>query len=251
VGQPAEEVPQVPAQDRVEPDRGLVEDEQLGLADERCGQRDARALTSREVAHGLVGVRREVHGVDRTLDGTGRRTEHRGEVAEVVAHRQVGIDARRLGDVANPVAQPRRPGRFPEDGDRPRLDPLDSDDGPHEGGLAAPAGAEEPNDLTGGDDHAEVVQDPARTAHHPQVLDDDRVALRAFHHLMNLNPNPLPPQPPVPATDCPFGELRAQRATLRTGNQSGLGRRCCCREGPRMATSSSTVAFATAGTRTT
>ena len=56
-GERVELAPEVSAEHRVEADRRLVEDEQVRVAEERGGERDARALAAREGSHFLAGVR--------------------------------------------------------------------------------------------------------------------------------------------------------------------------------------------------
>jgi hypothetical protein len=71
LGEPAEEPPELDAPDRVEPDRRLVEDEQLGLAEQHGGERDAGALAAGEVAHELAGARRHRDVIDDLVDAAG------------------------------------------------------------------------------------------------------------------------------------------------------------------------------------
>ena len=56
VRQPVEERPQVPAQHRVEADGRLVEDQQVGVAEQGDGEAGAAALAAAEVADHLVAV---------------------------------------------------------------------------------------------------------------------------------------------------------------------------------------------------
>ena len=143
----AERPPELLAQDRVEADGRLVEDEQVGLAEQRCRQRDARALAAGEAADHLVDVYAEAHGRNRLLDPRARRAEHAGEELEVLAHAEIAVDGRSLGDVADPAAQPLGARRRAQDLDLARLDDLHADYRPHQGRLAATAGAEQPGDL--------------------------------------------------------------------------------------------------------
>jgi hypothetical protein len=108
LGDGVEEVPQVPAQNRVEADGRFVEDEEFGGAEEGDGQGDAAALAAREVAGEGVGVGGEVDVRDGPGDvgvaafgGGPARVEDRGEVVEVLADGQVVVDGGRLGDVTD------------------------------------------------------------------------------------------------------------------------------------------------------
>ena len=88
----------------------------------RWPARRGRAGRRRGVPHDAVG---DV-GRGRPPRARGRRAaaarRGRGRSSEVLAHRQVDVDRRRLGHVADPPAQRRRPGRQPEhlDASRPR-----------------------------------------------------------------------------------------------------------------------------------
>ena len=73
--------PQVAAQHRVEADGRLVEDEQVGVAEQRDGQAGAGALTAAEPPDHLVGGVLEVDRLDAAVDlvpveprAPGRRT---------------------------------------------------------------------------------------------------------------------------------------------------------------------------------
>jgi hypothetical protein len=59
-GDGVEEVPQVTAEDGVQADRGFVEDQEFGGAEEGHGQGDAAALAAGEVAGQGIGVAGEV-----------------------------------------------------------------------------------------------------------------------------------------------------------------------------------------------
>ena len=81
VGEPVEERPEVLAQDRVEADRGLVEHQQVGAAEQRDREAGPAALAAAEPADDLVAVRRQVDGLDDPVDllagrrrAPGRRT---------------------------------------------------------------------------------------------------------------------------------------------------------------------------------
>ena len=71
VGEAVEELPQVAAQQRIEPDRRLVEDEQVGLAEQRGRERDAGALAAGQPVDDPVAVLLERDVRERALDGRG------------------------------------------------------------------------------------------------------------------------------------------------------------------------------------
>ena len=68
-GQAPEELPEVASQHRVEAHGRLVEDEDLGITDERAGKADAGLLPAGEVLHALVDGIGEVDLADDAVDG--------------------------------------------------------------------------------------------------------------------------------------------------------------------------------------
>ena len=61
VGEPAEQLPQLGPQQRIESDRRLVEHEQLGASEHRDGERDAALLSAAERVDGLPRLVAEAH----------------------------------------------------------------------------------------------------------------------------------------------------------------------------------------------
>ena len=183
-GEASEQVPQVAPQHGVEPDRRLVEHEHLGVADEGAREVRARLLPATEVLDPRVGVVGEVDRRDGPVDRVGADPHDLRDVGDVVAHRQVAVDARRLGEVPDPVTQGRRPGLLTEHRHGAPGDDLHPHDRPHEGRLASPARPQQPDDLAAGHTHAEAGQHLALPAHDPEVLDDDRVVRGFIRHVM-------------------------------------------------------------------
>ena len=113
LGEPSEEVPEVAAQHRVQADGRLVEDEHLGIADQGAGQIGPGLLAAGEVDDERLRVVGEVD----IGDGAGHirlgGAQHPSEVGDVLADGEVLIEAWRLREVADPTAQPGRPGRLP------------------------------------------------------------------------------------------------------------------------------------------
>ena len=111
-----------------------------------------------------------------------------GEVPEVLAHGQVGVDAGVLGDV--PEAPPQAGGArgLPEDLDEAARHLLHPDDGAHQGGLAAAARAEQADHLAAGDVEGQAGEHGAPATDDAQTLDTDRrgVTRRVFHHVMKI-----------------------------------------------------------------
>ena len=102
-----EDRPQLAPEHRVEPDRRLVEHEDLGVADERAREAHPRLLAPAEVVDAGGGVTGEVDGHDGAVDGIRGCAQDGAEVVDVLAHRQVAVDARGLRHVTDAVAQGR------------------------------------------------------------------------------------------------------------------------------------------------
>ena len=71
----------------------------------RATASDARTAAPGEPRHHDVPLLAEVDGLDAALDLVGREAEHPGEEAQVLGDGEVVVDAGRLGDVADPVAE--------------------------------------------------------------------------------------------------------------------------------------------------
>ena len=126
-------VPEVAAQHGVEAHGGLVEHQHLGRRP--AARRQARPGPPGRRTAGCTTASAWVGQpdlADDPVDVAARRAEDGGEVAQVLAHREVGVDRRRLGDVADRAAQLRRPGRPAEHLDRAALDDLHADDRAHQ-----------------------------------------------------------------------------------------------------------------------
>src|SRR4051812_2777754 len=107
------------AEDRVEPDRRLVEQQELWPAEQGSRQRDSGPLPTGEPADEPVDLRLEIPLTYDLVDAPSRHPQDRGEVAEVLPDSDVGVDRRRLSDVADAAAKRRAPGGFAEHGDSP------------------------------------------------------------------------------------------------------------------------------------
>jgi hypothetical protein len=105
---------------------------------------ETRALAAGHRVHDLVGERRERDGDERVVDPRAGHAQDARDVAQVLARGQVGVDGGRLGDVGNRGAQSGRPRGLTEHLDFPRLDHLSAHQRPHQGGLAAAAGSQQP-----------------------------------------------------------------------------------------------------------
>ena len=163
--------------------------------------------------------------LERAVDGLAQlgaaQADGAAEVGDVVAHAEVGVDARALGDVADLGAQHRRAGRVAEHGDGARLDDLHPDEAAHQRRLARARRPEQAHDLAGGDLEIEPGDDAALAAHDLQAAHGDRRST-VIHHVMKSTPAP-----------------------------ARLSTRWCWSTGPMRSTSCSGVASAIAGTRMT
>jgi hypothetical protein len=173
-GQVAEELPEVAAQHRVEPDRRLVQHEQLGAAEQGCGEGDPGALAAGQGAHALVLLRLEGDVGEDVSDPAAVGAEDVGEVVEVGSDGEVAIDGGGLGDVADapPVLGCARGPA--EDVDASSCARLDPDDRSHQRRLAAAARPEQTGHRAGGDGEGEPVQHLAPAARDAEVGALDR-----------------------------------------------------------------------------
>ena len=130
---------------------------------------DPGQLAAGQLADHLVALVGEVDLLEHPVDVRARRPQDGGEVPQVLDHREVGVDRGSLGDVADPAAQRRAAGRQAEHLAGPGDHRLHPDDGPHQGGLAAAAGAEQPGDDAPADVEVQSVQHLPGAADHPQA----------------------------------------------------------------------------------
>ena len=104
----ADEVEHLIAAGRVEPVRGLVEEQELRVVDERLGQLDALLHARRVAAHGPVALLEEAdvaQHVGGALAGRrARQAGHARHVVDEVGRRDVGGQAVVLGHVADELA---------------------------------------------------------------------------------------------------------------------------------------------------
>ena len=120
VAQAGDHVPGLAPRRGVEAGRRLVEEEQLGVADQRHADVEAALLAAGETAGAGVRLAAEADQLDRLLDRP-RRAVVAGVEPERLAHGQVGIESAALQDDPDPLA-PGAPGvlRDPRPAPRPR-----------------------------------------------------------------------------------------------------------------------------------
>ena len=176
VGEPAEQRPEVAPQHRVEPDGRLVEHQQLGRR--RAARPPARRGPPGRRRAGRPRRRRGCSSpTSPTTRSTSRagRTEHGGEVAQVLAHGQVGVDRRRLGDVADPS---RRSGGDPAGRPSTSTSPPATTWTPTTERISVllpqPLGPSSPVTLPRATSKETSSSTTLPTAHHPQPVQRDR-----------------------------------------------------------------------------
>ena len=164
VGQGMEQRPQVAAKDRIQPDRRLVENEDVGFPDDHTRQRGPTALPTGQVAYQRIPVGGQVHALHRPLRVRPARPDHGREVAHVGGDGQVLVHARRLGHVPHPATQPGGTCRLTEHGHRPPGNDLHPHNGPDQRRLPRPRRPKQTDHLAGGNGGADVGQHrPAAT----------------------------------------------------------------------------------------
>src|SRR4051794_23915682 len=150
--QRADGAPRGPPRGRVEARRRLVEEDELGVADEREGEVQPAQLAAGQRPRQRVLLALQACDVEHLVDVPGARVEA-GPVGDGLAHADVAVHARGLQDDADPLAEGARAllGVVAEDRhDAARAAPvaLEHLDGRR---LAGAVGAEEPEDLAAGD----------------------------------------------------------------------------------------------------
>jgi hypothetical protein len=104
IAQRAHDLPGGAPRRRVEARRRLVEEDQLGVADERQREVQPAPLAARESARAAVGGLLQAGQLDRLLHAAGGGVEAR-EVLDRLAHGQVRVGAAALEHDADPAAQ--------------------------------------------------------------------------------------------------------------------------------------------------
>ena len=169
-GEVVEALPELLAQQRVLAYRGLVEDQQLRPAEQGAGQGGPAVLAARQRPDELAGRRGQADVPDDPGHvGVIGACVQGGEVPDVLPDREVGVNARRLGDIADTAAQPGGTGRLAQYLQVPGAELLDPHDGPQQRGLAPAAGPDEAGDGAPGDGRADAVEHPLAPSVHDQV----------------------------------------------------------------------------------
>ena len=162
---------------------GLIEQEQLGLAQQRPGDRQLLLLTAGEVAAAaaeeLLQDREQLENdrIDVTVAGQAARQGLHAE-QQVFAHRELGNDLPALGHVADapPGAAVGRQGRHLPLLQVHRTAALaqQADHGLEQGGLADPIAADQAHHLTRLHGEVHIAQDVALAVIHVQPLNLER-----------------------------------------------------------------------------
>lgn len=129
----------------VEPVGGLVEDEQVGVLEER--RRDGQALlhAQREAGVAVAPAVAEVRGLEHLVDALSRAADRAREQGEVLAGGEGGEELRRLDDGPDPVDDVRQPlgHRLAEDLGRAGVGAHEAEQHPDRRRLARAVRAEE------------------------------------------------------------------------------------------------------------
>jgi SAM-dependent methyltransferase len=176
---------------RIETGRGLVEQQQLRLTQERG--RDAETLphASGEPGNAIVATVAEPDATQDLVDVcVPRRTVESNEQLEVVRRRQVGVERRLLHEAGNPVqGSTLRPLSLPQQLDVAGIRPQQPEEQTQQRGLASAVRAEQPVKLAILDNEVETVERARRA----EVFDHSRRTDR--RHCASLG-TPAPGQAP-------------------------------------------------------
>ena len=176
VVEPGEQVPQVAAGLRVERRGRLVEEDHLGVVDERGSDREPLRLAAGQVLDPGVGLVLQPHPRQPLVRGLPADAVQRGEGVDLLARGQPLEERRRLELDADPRQQRgvARPDRLAQHRDRARVGPAQPLDGLEGRRLPGAVGAEDPDELALADLEADAVDGPQVAVGHGEVDDLDR-----------------------------------------------------------------------------
>ena len=179
-----DQLPELPARERIDPGRRLVEDEQVRIVDQAAAQPELLPHPARKLLGRAVGERREAGAGeqfgDLSIARLFRMAEQAPEELDVLAHAEVGIEVlsqalRHVGDARTDVGAVVGVAHVAaEHVDRARLDLARAGDQAEQRGLADAVGPDEADHAAGGD----VERDRVEREHVPITL---REALDARH----------------------------------------------------------------------
>src|SRR2546426_5957820 len=157
--EPADDFPQLPSRLRIQAGRRLIEEQQLGFADERARDGEALLLTARERHDARLALFLQLDEGEHFIDGV-RLPVERSEQREDLADRQLVGELGFLELNAEALAQ-RPPGgavapRRPQDLDLARVRYRQALEDFNGGGLAGAVGAEQPKTLACADGEGEA-----------------------------------------------------------------------------------------------
>ena len=131
-----EHVPEIAAEHRVQTDGRLIEDEQLGFAKQRRGERDTGSLAARHRPHDAVRAVAKIDDREHFVDPPGADAENPAEVREILARGQIAVHGRRLRHISNARPEIRCARRTPEHLDPTGSNDLNTDDRADQGRLS-------------------------------------------------------------------------------------------------------------------
>ena len=157
-GQLPDQVPELPPRRGVEPRGRLVQDQQLGAADQAEREVHPAALTAGQPAQPGARLRGQAHRPDQLARFPGSRVVA-GQVPDHLAHGQLAEVAGVLGHDADPGPPAAARGRrvSAQHGHLARVPPPAGGQDLHGSGLARPVGPEQGDDLSGADVQVQSV----------------------------------------------------------------------------------------------
>jgi hypothetical protein len=160
--EPGEQVPEVASRLRVERRGRLVEEQHLGVVDQRAGDREPLGLAAGQVLDPAVGLVDQPDPLQPLVGGGDRDVVERGEGADLLARGEPLEERRGLQLHADPREKPgvARPDLLAEHAGRAGVGPAQPLDGLQQRGLAGAVGAEDADELALGHLQAHSVDGP-------------------------------------------------------------------------------------------
>ena len=187
-----DQIPELPARQRIDAGRGLVEDEQVGIVDQRAAQAELLFHAAGKLAHRPVGEGGEPGGAQQFVDARPPLgpvlTIEPAEEMQVLGDRQSRIEIapqplRHEGDAGVALLPMRGRGDIAaQHAHLAGLQPLGAGDEAQQGRFAGTIGSDQPGHAAGGNRHRDVLQrrDLAIAMRHVPELGDDRAIAGRF-----------------------------------------------------------------------
>ena len=158
----------------VEAGGGFIEDEQLGIAEERLGEADTLAVAFAQFADMLVTLRRQADAVDEVINNIGiprfRDTGKSRHKLQVLGDVHLVVEGVVLGEVADAFGY----------GNGTVVSAPEADEDLHQRGLTGTVGSEQSEDLAFGNGQRDVAQDLLRPKRLVDMLNMHHVCVLQF-----------------------------------------------------------------------